>query len=170
MKKFTSITPEELDPVFDRIGKDWMLISAADGDRANTMTASWGGLGVLWNRPVAFCFIRPERFTCPMVEASTHLTLSFLPSVYREALSYCGSHSGREGDKFAAAGLTCVRTEGGVPYPEQAELVLVCRKLYADRLSADSFCDPAIKERFYGQAGGLHRLFICEIEQVLREV
>ncbi len=168
MNQFQSVSPESVDPVFRKIGKDWMLISASDGKTANTMTASWGGLGVLWNKQIAVCFIRPERFTYPIVEEATHLSLSFLPEQYRAALSFCGSHSGRDGNKFEAAGLTKLETENGVPYPAEAELVLICRKLYADDLNAESFLDKAPLEKFYGASGGLHRFYVCEIEKVLQ--
>ena len=49
--------------IWDLIGKQWMLVTAGPADEFNTMTASWGGIGWLWNKPVAFVFIRPERYT-----------------------------------------------------------------------------------------------------------
>ena len=110
MDQFISIAPNQADGVFDRIGKQWMLISASDGEHTNTMTASWGCLGVLWNKPVAICFIRPQRYTYSITEKSEHLSLAFLPEEYRAALTYCGRNSGRNGDKFSAAGLTCTAT------------------------------------------------------------
>ncbi len=169
MKEFQIIPTEQLDPVFEKIGKEWMLISASDGTRANTMTASWGGLGVIWHKHVAVCVIRPERFTYPIVESTTHLSLSFLSEDYREALRFCGSHSGRDGDKFEGAGLTKAETDG-VPYPAEADLVLICRKLYADDLREEAFLDQApLLERFYGARGGLHRFYVCEIEKVLKK-
>ena len=52
---------------FQAIADQWMLITAekpVDGQpKANTMTASWGGLGHLWGKDVAFAFIRPQRYT-----------------------------------------------------------------------------------------------------------
>ena len=35
---------------FTKIGSEWMLITAGDESGCNTMTASWGGLGVLWGK------------------------------------------------------------------------------------------------------------------------
>ena len=142
-----------------------MLISASDGKTANTMTASWGFCGILWHKPVAVCFIRPQRFTYPIVEDATHLTLSFLPEEYRAALNYCGSHSGKDGDKFAGAGLTRANTDGGVPYPAVAELVLVCRKLYADDIKESCFVDKDMLK--YYEEGGFHRFYVMEVEKVL---
>ena len=80
---------------FQMIGSDWMLVTAADGERFNTMAASWGGMGILWNKPVAFVFIRPQRYTYEFTEKSDTLTLSFFGGKEREALTVCGRKSGR---------------------------------------------------------------------------
>lgn len=169
MSKFEVIRPEDADPIFDRIGKQWMLISASDGTTANTMTASWGGCGVLWNQPVAVCYLRPQRYTYTFCERSDTLSLAFLPEEYRKALVYCGSHSGRDvGDKFRAAGLTCTYTEDGIPYPAEAETVFLCRKLYADDLKEGCFTDASPLAEY--PAKDFHRFYICKIEKVLRKV
>lgn len=165
---FRSVAPASLsDNFFSRIGQDWMLITAEDGDgRLNTMTASWGTAGILWNKPVAVCFIRPQRHTFGIVENTDHLSLSFFPTGEgREALKYCGSKSGRDGDKFAATGLTPAYTADGVPYIEEANLVLICRKLYADDLKEAKFIDPALLSNY--AAGDYHRFYICEIQEAL---
>lgn len=159
--------------VFHAIGDEWMLISAADpeGGAPNTMTASWGALGVLWGRPVCICFIRPQRYTFGLVEKNQRLSFAFLPSAYRKALAYCGAHSGRDSDKFAAAGLTPAFTapsEDGlapVPFPAEAETVLIGRKLYEDDLKEDCFLDPALLQNY--KAKDYHRVFVCEIQEVL---
>ena len=168
MNEWNELTPAEWNPVFNRIGTDWMLISASDGKRENTMTASWGGIGVVWNQPVAVCLIRPERFTFPIADRADRLSLAFLPAEYRSALKFCGRESGRSyPDKFRAAGLTAAHDDG-VPYPAEAETVLICRKLYADDLRADRFLDPGILPACY-RDGGLHRVFVCRIEKVLKK-
>ena len=113
------LTPKELENVFRLVGKDWMLITAAgktaEGqETVNAMTASWGGMGVLWNKPVAFCFIRPQRYTFTLTEQSERFSLSFFTEAYRPALRLCGSKSGRDTDKLAEAGLTPAY-ENGTP-------------------------------------------------------
>ena len=168
MNRFSELSAAEWNPVFDRIGKDWMLISVSDGTRENVMTASWGGIGVVWNRPVAVCMIRPERFTFPLAESASRLALSFLPSDRRNALTFCGRESGRDHpDKFAAAGLSVLH-DGEVPFPAEAETVLLCRRLYASDLRADRFLDPDILRSCY-RTGVLHRVYVCEIEKVLKK-
>ena len=165
---FRSVAPATLpDNFFSRIGEDWMLITAANSKgEVNTMTASWGCAGILWNKPVAICFIRPQRHTFSIVEDTDTLTLSFFPAgEYRDALRYCGTKSGREVDKFAATGLTVAHTEGCTPYPAEANLVLVCRKMYADDLKEGCFIDPDMLKHY--PTKDFHRFYICEITEVL---
>lgn len=162
---FTQIQPEELNGnIFKLIGKDWMLISAGSEGSFNTMTASWGGAGVLWSRNVAFCFIRPQRFTLQFVEKSDRFSLSFFGGGHRDALNLCGSKSGREIDKAKAAHLTPVFSDGTV-YFEEASTVLICQKLYFHDFDPAHFLDPAIAKNY--TAGDYHRLFIGGIEKVL---
>ncbi len=165
MNTFHSCPIEQFDPIIDRIGKDWMLISATDGKAENTMTASWGCCGFLWNRPIAVCFVRPQRFTCPIMESSDHFSLAFFDETHRDALRYCGSHSGRNGDKFSAAGLTVSHSAQGVPYPAEATCVLICKKLYVQTMEEDCFVEPSLLSNY--AAGDFHRVFIGEITEVL---
>lgn len=163
-QKITHISPSNIrDNVFDLIGKDWMLITAKHptSGNVNTMTASWGTLGILWGKPVAICFIRPERHTYEFAEASDHITLSFFTEDYRKALQFCGSHSGRDVDKFAETGLTLSYTAEGVPFIPEARMTLICRKLYADDLREGCFIDQAPLANYKSQ--GYHRFYICEI-------
>ena len=167
-KHFRSVAPVDLpDNFFARIGDDWMLITAENSHgEVNTMTASWGCAGILWNKPVAICFIRPQRYTYGIVEDADTLTLSFFAEgQHRDALRYCGTKSGRDGDKFAATGLTVDHAENGTPYIGEANLVLVCRKLYADDLKENCFFDPEMLKHY--AARDYHRFYICEIAEVL---
>ena len=87
MKGFHEVDPAQINDNFIHdIGSDWMLITAGDHVRHNAMTASWGGVGVIWGFPVAIAVIRPQRYTFGLVEQSDTLTLSFLPEQDREAL------------------------------------------------------------------------------------
>ena len=146
---------------FHLIGKDWMLVTAGTLAAFNPMTASWGGLGVLWHRPVCFCFIRPTRHTFGFMERGAHFTLSFFEEQYREALSLCGTRSGRELDKASAAGLTPLAGPTGAVAFAEARLVLECRKIYFQDLDPARFLDPAIEENYPEK--DYHRCYIGEI-------
>ena len=148
------------------IGKQWMLVTAGTSEKFNTMTASWGGLGWLWNKPVAFVFIRPERYTHGFIEASDCMTLSFYGEEYREALKICGTKSGRDIDKVAATGLTPEELESGNMTFGEARLTLDCRKLFKSSMQEANFIDKVLMEKWYGAHGGLHDVYVVEIENV----
>ena len=175
---FREISPSEIGGnVIDMIGREWMLVTAAkDGAREgdacgstyNTMTASWGGVGVLWGKPAAFVFIRPERHTYSFAEASDYMTLSFFDEDKKPALSFCGSKSGRDFDKAAECSLTPVFTEedGGVSvYFREARLVLTLRKLYAAPIEESRFIDKDCLANY--ENSGFHKMYVGEIERVL---
>ena len=154
--------------VFSLIGDQWMLLTAGTPERCNTMTASWGGLGVLWGINVAACYIRPQRYTYEFVERSGFFTLSFFGEEYRKALTLCGSKSGRDIDKIKECGLTVSASAGNAPYFQEAELVLVCRKLYWQDIDPAHFLDPDLDGRWYPEKD-YHRMYIGEIVEVYRE-
>jgi flavin reductase (DIM6/NTAB) family NADH-FMN oxidoreductase RutF len=151
-----------------------MLITAGDGADWNTMTASWGGLGVLWGRDVAFIFIRPSRRTFEFANAASLLTLSFFDSARHGALEFCGAKSGRDVDKAAGAGLSPIvfdgapaggRIAGGIGFKEAREII-VCRKLYTHDLDPAAFLDaPSIEAAYHGS--DYHRMYIGEILTLL---
>ncbi len=161
MKEFHEITPFELENVCRLFDKDWTLITVRDGEHTNAMTASWGGVGILWNRPVAFLFVRPQRHTFGLLEKEERFSLCFLPETHRDALRICGSKSGRDTDKLALAGLTEKR-ENNTPFVGESRLVLFCRKCYAGDLEASGFTDETLLSNY--RAGDFHRMYIAEIE------
>lgn len=147
---------------FHLIHDEWMLVTAGTLNSFNTMTASWGTTGILWNKPVAICFIRPQRYTFDFAEKNDHFTLSFLGDTHKEALNFCGTHSGRNVDKIRKTGLKPVETSTGSVTFEQARLVLECRKLYADYLKEENFLVKNLVEKNYCQKD-FHKFFIGEI-------
>lgn len=161
---------KEIDPnkmtqnLFDKISKQWMLISAGNEEKSNTMTASWGGFGILWFSKVATVYIRHSRYTLGLVEDLPYYTLTFLKDGHREALNICGSKSGRNMDKMHNAGLTPVMLDGQ-PTFEEAEYVVICRKLYADDIKEKNFIYPETVEKSYAN-GDYHRMYIGEIVKV----
>lgn len=164
MHQFNKIDPSSItDNPFDLIGKEWMLLTAGNADDLNTMTASWGGVGVLWNQPVSTVYVRPTRHTYRYMEREEYYSLCFFGDDCREALQFCGSRSGRDVDKIAATGLT-PRTDEAAPYFDEARLVLICKKQYAQDISPTGFCDPTIEKHYDND---YHRMYIGEIVTVL---
>jgi flavin reductase (DIM6/NTAB) family NADH-FMN oxidoreductase RutF len=165
MGRFKELRAEEIaDNPFRLIGKEWMLITAGTKEAFNTMTGAWGGLGVLWERNVCFCVIRPTRYTYEFMENSDLYTLTFLEEQYRDILTYCGSKSGRDVNKVAETGLTPV-FDGETIYFAEARLVLECRKIYHQDLNPEHFIDSKIED-FY-PLKDYHRMYVGEIIRCL---
>jgi flavin reductase (DIM6/NTAB) family NADH-FMN oxidoreductase RutF len=167
---FQEITAQELlmNPM-TRIAKEWMLVTAGDGNSYNTMTASWGHFGSLWGRgggmPTSVIFVRPQRYTREFVDREQLYSLCFFPKQYKEQMGYLGTHSGRDGNKVAQTGLTPLHGSG-YTYFEEASLVLVCRKLYRAPLEEANFLDKQIMEESYPERD-FHMMYIGAIEKVL---
>lgn len=154
---------------FSSIGHDWMLITAGSGldrDQWNTMTASWGSLGVFWNKRTVTCVIRPTRHTFAFVERESLVTFSFFDSTMKKALQVCGSTTGAEIDKAEAAGITPMLLEKGAVGFAEARLNLVCRKIFAQDIDPASFIDLSIDKNYPEK--DYHRMYICEILRAYR--
>lgn len=150
---------------FDRIGKDWYLITSGNQDSYNTMTASWGTMGFFWGKPVVNCYIRPQRYTYEFIEKNDLFTISFFDESQRAALQYCGSHSGREVDKAKATGLTPVFLEGTTAFQE-ANLIFVCKKLYRYKIKPEEMLTEELKKWYPNQ--DYHHCYYAEIVKAYR--
>ncbi|MCP4132934.1 MAG: flavin reductase family protein [bacterium] len=162
MEDFSIIQPEEItDSFFKIIGRDWMLITAGNKKSFNTMTAAWGGAGVLWHTKVCYIFVRPERYTYEFLERSEIFTLSFFDNSDKRVLNYCGTNSGRDVDKVEETGITPIETAEGAIAFEESRLIIECKKMYFQDLDSDNFLDPAIKDHY--KTGGVHRMYVGEV-------
>ena len=148
---------------FDKVGKDWLLISAIKNGKTNTMTASWGTLGHLWNKNVAIIFIRPQRYTKEFVDESETFTLSFFDDKHKE-LSYLGTKSGKDEDKISNVNFHIEMVDGNPTFKEAKE-VFICKKLYVGKLEKEHFLLPEIYEKNY-PLDDLHYVYIGEITDV----
>lgn len=149
------------------INDDWALLSAGNENSWNTMTVSWGGLGELWNKDVAFVFVRPQRYTKEFMDKDGRFTLSFFGGKMKKEMGVCGSLSGRDGDKALAAGISPVFDCDGV-YIDSAEYVIFCKTLYTDFIDPDGFVDKTLDEKNYSQKD-YHKVYVAQIEKVLKK-
>ena len=144
------------------ISSKWMLVTAEKDGAANTLTASWGGLGFLWRRPVAFIFIRPSRYTNGFIEGSDRFTLTFFDG-QKEALGYLGKTSGRDvPDKISKAGLHLTSVEGRPTY-EEGRFMISCRVIYRDPIERENFVDTVIDDEM-NPNGDRSIIYVGEIE------
>ncbi|HOE04440.1 MAG TPA: flavin reductase [Bacteroidales bacterium] len=167
---FEKTTWESLnDNAIRMIGKDWMLIGAGTKEQGfNMMTASWGGMGWLWEKPVSFIFVRPQRYTYQFTERENYYTVCFFSEEHREALKICGSKSGRDCDKVKESGLTPIFTPSGCVAFEEAVIILECKKLYAGNIEESNFVDTEVVKSKYPNKD-FHKMYIGEIVNVWRK-
>lgn len=154
----------EMNP-FTKFGKEWALVTAGSKAKCNTMTISWGGVGVLWNKNVVYVFVRDSRYTKEFIDQGDFFSLSFFDPEYKSALSYCGAASGRNEDKFEKSGLTPAFRHS-IPYIDEANLVLLCRKMAAVPMPNETFTDKTIAENFY-KDGDIHTMYVGEIIEAM---
>jgi flavin reductase (DIM6/NTAB) family NADH-FMN oxidoreductase RutF len=160
--------------VFGQFDKKWALVTAGDAECFNTMTISWGGLGTIWGKPVATTYVRTSRYTHEFLDKNEYFTISFFPEEYRKVLGVLGSKSGRDMDKMHDGGLTAktveVTKENGEKAEtmtfEEAEVTLVCRKLFMQRLEPDNILDENVKKFYASDAP--HDAYIGEVVEILR--
>lgn len=139
------------------------LLTAGDRNECNTMTIGWCQLGTLWNLPVCTVYVRPERYTYQFMEAQEYFTVSVLPAVEKQTLRLCGSRSGRDVDKIKECGLTLRYGAGNAPFFEEAELVLVCKKIFAQDMDPTCVVDGAKILPHYGLDSGWHRIYTGQV-------
>ena len=162
--KEVAIESLEFNP-FTKISKEWMLVTAGDEKKSNTMTASWGAMGVMWGKNAVTVYIRPQRYTKEFVDREDTFTISVLGSDYRKALNYCGTVSGKGTDKIKDAGLTPYFTDGTAGI-EEADMIMVCRKMYHDDIKPECFDAPENDSKWYPQKD-YHTMYIAEVLKVL---
>ena len=166
---FKEVAADKLDTLdfnpYKKIGKEWFLVTAGDESGWNTMTASWGFAGVMWGKNTFTTVIRPQRYTKEFIDKAEYFTISFFKEEYKKALSFCGSHSGRDCDKAKETGLTPVFvSENGVEVTAYAEadMVLVCKKAYVQEMRPECFVDTENDEKWYSDKD-YHYQYIGEI-------
>lgn len=167
MNQFKEVIPSLIrkNP-FQAIGKEWMLITAGNQEKVNTMTASWGGLGVMYGKDVAFVVVRPQRYTREFIDREETFSLSFLDKKHRDTLNYLGSVSGRTEDKIKKSGLT-LEFDNNIPYFAEANQIFLCKKLVKQELGSDSFLIPSLDSTYYPN-NDYHILYIVEIVKTLQ--
>lgn len=144
---------------------DWALLCAGDKDKYNMMTVSWGGMGVLWHKNVAFVFARPSRLTYDFLENNDYFSLTFFDEGYKDMLTVMGKNSGRDIDKMNYEGLTPFTLENSVGF-EEGHTVIECKKMYFQDMEPSQFIDSSIMDCYPGE-NNFHRIYVGEILRTL---
>lgn len=164
---WTEIKPTEIKNAIELFDEDWMALAAGKKGDMNAMTISWGGIGELWGRPVVTVYVSSSRYTHDFMERNDYFTVTSFPEHHHSALVYIGTHSGRDGDKLQAAGLTPEFTALGNPIFEEADLAIECRKIYSAPFEFDRI-DKEVAG-IYNNGMGIHTMYIGEIVNVWKK-
>ncbi|GHT13003.1 hypothetical protein FACS189426_17260 [Bacteroidia bacterium] len=167
---FTNIPANELtDNVFKLVGEDITVITAGDASHFNSMAASWGGLGILFNKPTTWCFLRSNRYTLELIEKEQTYTMTYFPDEYKGQVYFLGSKSGRDTDKMKEITLTPVQTPDGNTTYKEARLILECKLTELTTVSPDDFQTEEGKNFVvdaYKETKGYHKMVFGEITNI----
>lgn len=170
MGLFQKVEPKAFEfNVFSLFDDQWFLLTAGDFEKKdfNTMTISWGSMGIMWNRPFVQVAVRPTRFTYQFMNRYDYFTLCAFPEKYRFALQILGSRSGKDGNKIADSGLTPIISPSGQGVAfEEAQLIIEAKKIYWDDFDPQKFVDPTIEENY--SQNDYHRFYFGEIVNIFK--
>ena len=165
---FVTVTPEEFNEnIFNLVGKDWTVITA--GEEPNSMVASWGGVGIMFNKPVTWCFLRANRYTLEKIKETCFYTMCYFPEQHKGDIMPFGTKSGRNTDKMAQTKLTPMLTPAGAPAYEEAKIIIECKLIAAPTVSKDEFYTQEGKDFLqggYDEARDWHKLVYGEITKI----
>ena len=151
--------------IFEQFDKKWALLTAGTKDDYNTMTISWGGLGTIWNKPVATVYVRESRYTHDYMEKNDYFTISFYPEQYKQLLGVLGSKSGREIDKMNISELSPKVAGDSMTFVE-AEITLVCKKLFKQKLLPENMPKEVVSSLYADS--DLHDMYIGEVVDIIK--
>ena len=157
----------ELNP-FVMLDDEWALLTAGNQKKFNTMTISWGSMGVMWGKPVFTVVVRPQRYTKEFVDNNDIFTVSFYPDKYKKALGILGTKSGRDTDKISESALTPLYMDDTVAF-EEAHTIFICKKLHGgQQLDPSTFIDASLDSTIY-PGKDYHFYYTGEIVKVLQK-
>lgn len=163
---FRQVAADKIPGNIIKLLNDATLITSGSGENVNVMAASWGGLGVFWEKPVSFCFLGAQRYSVTTMDKGDTYTISFYTEAYKDAIQYCGSTTGRNEDKIKGSGLTPIKTPSGATAFAEAWMIFECKKIIAQPLSQDAIADKTSDAAKKWNGKELHKMYIGEILNV----
>jgi flavin reductase (DIM6/NTAB) family NADH-FMN oxidoreductase RutF len=167
---FTSVKETEIEEsVFKLVGKDWTIITSGDSAHYNSMVASWGGWGILFEKPVTWCFLRSSRYTLELIKKHHTYTMTYFDDSYKKDIMLFGTKSGRDSNKMKETVLTAIQTPSGNLTYKEAKLIIECTLVELTTVSPDDFLAPSSKEFIvdaYEETNEYHKLVFGEITGV----
>ncbi len=167
---FKQIDAKEIpESVFKLVGSDYSVITSGDLSLYNSMVASWGGWGILFEKPTAWCYLRANRYTLEIIRKKQTYTVSFFDDEYKKDFILFGKKSGRNSDKMKESKLSMVQTPSGNLTYREAKIVIECKLTQVTTVSPDDFYNEGGKkfvEDAYADAKDYHKIVFGEITSV----
>ena len=151
------------------IGEDFSVLTAGDSNHYNSMVASWGGWGILFERPSIYHFLRSNRYTLELMRKKNTYTVSLFPAEYKDQIMIFGGSSGRDSNKMKETTLTAVATPSGNMAYKEAAVVLECKLSEVTTVTPDDFLNESDKQFVvdaHAETGEYHKMIFSEITNV----
>lgn len=126
------------------------FLTTKQGDKINTMTIAWGGISIVWGKPLYVIYVRYSRDTYRMLEGNDQFSISIpKQGTLKKELAYCGTKSGRDTDKIKDCKFTLLpgRTID-TPVLGECELHYECNIIYRQAMEPNAITD-SVKNRYY---------------------
>ncbi len=150
-----------------------VLLTTKVEDKVNSMTISWGTLGIEWGTPIFTVFIRENRFTKQQLDKNPEFTINIPVGEFnKKILGFCGTKSGHTTDKISELNLTLEEpSKISVPAIKELPLTLECRVVYKQKQDENAIteenrlkCYPQdVDSSFHGANKDYHTAYYGEI-------
>lgn len=158
------ISEIELNP-FTTMGKAGICVTTMNGDKVNAMVSTFAGFGRMWEKNVAFIFVRESRYSKEILDNSEFFSISFFDDNYTTALKYIKSVSGRVEDKIENSGLH-INKHIDIPFIDESNFTALCSKIACFPVDDNAFIKNILKDRYY-KDGDFHQIYVGEILELL---
>lgn len=132
--------------------KNGVLLTTKADDKVNSMTISWGTLGIEWGKPIFTVFVRENRFTKHQLEKNPEFTINIpVGDFNKKILGICGTKSGHLVDKIKELNLTLESPKRiSVPAIKELPLTLECKVIYKQKQDKNQILEED-RTRYYPQ-------------------
>lgn len=158
------------DDIFTLVNKDFSVLTAGDSSHYNSMVASWGGWGILFDKQVVFSFLRSNRYTLELIRKENKYTMTFFDKEYQEDIMKFGMSSGRTSNaKMTTTSLTAVQTPSGNMTYKQAKLIIELDLFEVTTVSPDDFRTEEARKFVvdaHSETGEYHKIVFGEIKNI----
>ena len=150
--------------MIENLYKQGAFLTVGDKEKYNTMTISWGSVGLMWRKKMFIAMVRESRYSSEFLDLGKSYTVSIpRENEMKEALGICGSKSGRDIDKEKEANIKIVKSkEVQAPIVYGCEKYYECKIVFKQEMDLNNMSDE-MKEQFYNASETKHVFYFGEI-------